>query len=120
MAHSAPKGLAASGKKLWNGIAGPGKYTLRADELQVLEDACYEADLISVLRVGMVGEPLKVRGSQGQDVINPIIAELRQHRATLATLLRSLKLPDLEGEASSARSTSARAAANARWARRGA
>jgi hypothetical protein len=61
-----------------------------------------------------------VRGSQGQDVINPLISELRQHRSTLAALLRQLKLPDDSASAAEARSTSARAAANARWSRRGA
>jgi hypothetical protein len=68
----------------------------------------------------MAGAPLLVRGSQGQDVINPLISELRQHRATLASLLRQLKLPDESTRLAEARSTSARAAANARWSRRGA
>jgi hypothetical protein len=35
-----------------------------------------------------------VRGSQGQKVINPLISELRQYRASRAALLRQLKLPD--------------------------
>jgi hypothetical protein len=52
-------------------------------------------------------------------VINPLISELRQHRSTLASLLRQLKLPD-ESVSAEARSTAARAAANARWSRRGA
>jgi hypothetical protein len=115
---TAPAGLAAAGKKLWREIAD--SYDLRADELRVLEDAAREADLVSVLDAGMKGASLLVRGSQGQEVINPLISELRQHRSTLASLLRQLKLPDDSADAAGERSTSARAAANARWSRRGA
>ena len=115
----APSGLADSGSALWSSIADV--YELRADELRVLEDASREADLITTLNDGLRGEPLMVSGSMGQDVINPLISELRQHRATLASLLRQLKLPD-DNEAASAgsRSAAARAAVNARWAKRGA
>jgi hypothetical protein len=112
-----PSGLGPSGELLWRDISG--KYGLRADELRVLEDAAREADLISTLDAGMAGQDLLVRGSQGQMVINPLISELRQHRSTLASLLRQLKLPD-ESVSAEARSTAARAAANARWSRRGA
>lgn len=119
----APAGLKVAGRALWDGITS--KYGLRADELRILEDAAFEADLISVLRTGMAGADLIVRGSQGQEVINPLISELRQHRSTLASLLRQLKLPEEsagEGAGSEAgeRSSSARAAANTRWSRRGA
>ena len=117
MALAMPSGLGDAGQLLWSEISK--KYGLRADEARVLEDAAREADLIAMLDAGMVGAPLLVRGSQGQDVINPLVSELRQHRATLAALLRQLKLPDEAADAA-ARSNSARAAANARWSRRGA
>jgi hypothetical protein len=112
-----PSGLGDAGQRLWSEIGK--NFGLRADEARVLEDAAREADLIALLDAGMVGAPLLVRGSQGQDVINPLVSELRQHRATLASLLRQLKLPDEAADATS-RSNSARAAANARWSRRGA
>lgn len=41
-------------------------------------------------------EDLRVRGSQGQPVGMPELAELRQYRALLASLLRALALPDTE------------------------
>lgn len=113
-----PDDLERAGAKLWTAVTS--QYRLRADELRVLEDASREADLIAVLDKGMTGAKLLVRGSQGQDVINPLISELRQHRATLAGLLRQLKLPDDSEAAAGARSSSARAAANARWSHRGA
>ncbi|WP_228002151.1 hypothetical protein [Nocardia australiensis] len=112
-----PKGLKAGGRKLWTDVVG--KWDLRPDELRVLREAAGEVDLIDTLEQAAESAELIVRGSQGQPVINPLISELRQHRATLAGLLRSLKLPD-ETDTSEARSTQARAAANARWSKRGA
>ena len=39
---------------------------------------------------------LRVRGSQGQPVSLPELAELRQYRSLLASLLKALALPDTE------------------------
>src|SRR4051794_5978280 len=87
-----PSSLAEAGRSLWQDVTG--KYELRADELRVLEAAACETDLIGAMQSALVGVPLIVEGSQGQDVINPLVSEIRQHRATLAALLRQLKLPD--------------------------
>lgn len=125
----APRALDAAGKRLWQEVAG--EYELRPDEYRVLEDACREADLIDEMAKAQRGEPLLIEGSQGQMVLNPLVSELRQHRATLAGLLAKLKLPDMpasgegEGDGGSApaandRAAKARDAANARWSRRGA
>lgn len=114
-----PAGLGPSGARLWREVTR--NFTLRADEQRVLEDACREADLIDSIEVqvsaDIAGGDFTVKGSQGQVVINPLISELRQHRATLASLLSKLKLPDeaAGGDSSGARAVSARAAANARW-----
>lgn len=116
---TAPAGLGPAGAALWSDITSG--YGLRADELRVLEAACRQADLIVVLDEGLVGADLLVRGSQGQMVINPIISEVRQHRAALARLLAQLKLPDEdsgEGAGTGRSSSSARALANARWSKR--
>lgn len=115
----APAGLGDAGVGLWDGICG--KYELRADEYAVLSDACKTADMIRVMEAGMLDQPLMVKGSQGQLVINPLISELRQYRAARAALLRQLKLPDENStDQGGALSAKNRAAANARWARRGA
>lgn len=114
-----PTKLETAGKRLWSQISD--SYELRADEYRVLEDACREADLVQTLTDGLEGQTLTVKGSQGQDVIHPLISELRQHRATLAALLRQLKLPDESGsDSGEALSAKNRAAAQARWSRRGA
>jgi hypothetical protein len=109
-----PQNLQPAGRKLWLAVAE--KYDLRPDELRVLEDACREADLVDMITAGLVGEPLYMKGSMGQKVANPLFAEVRQHRATFASLMRQLALPDEPSEEQkSARSTGARKAANARW-----
>lgn len=110
-----PKSLGAAGADLYREIAS--RWDLRPDELRVLMDACAEADLIDDLSVAMEGEPRTVTGSQGQLVIHPLISEQRQHRMALASLLKQLRLPD-EADSTEARSTKARAAANARWSKR--
>jgi hypothetical protein len=107
-----PVGLSAKAAKFWREVTT--NYALRPDELRVLEDACREVDLIDVLRKEMAKAPLYMTGSMGQSVINPVVPELRQHRATLASLLKFLKIPD-ESVGHVPRSVGARAAAQARW-----
>lgn len=114
----APDGLGSAGEQMWADITS--RYGLRVDELRVLEDICREVDLIARLDSELAASKVMVVGSQGQEVINPLVSEVRQHRGVVARLLAQLKLPDLEEAAAEARSTSARAAANARWSRRGA
>lgn len=110
-----PKGLGSKAKAIWSETVD--QYDLRVDELRVLEDACREADLVDRLETALDGADLIVKGSQGQPVANPLVQEIRQHRATLQRLLASLKLPDEpSGAEVGQRSSSARAAANARWA----
>ncbi|PQP24153.1 hypothetical protein [Rhodococcus opacus] len=115
--QDAPKGIGEAGEKLWRAIED--RWELRPDELRILEDACREADLIDTLNLEATVADFIVKGSQGQPVINPLISELRQHRSTLASLLKQLKLPD-ETDTAESRSTQARAAVNARWNKRGA
>lgn len=114
-----PPNLGTVGARLWRDLTG--KYQFRADEGRILLDACGEADLIDTLQQALNGASLTVRGSMGQQVINPLISELRQHRSTLASLLKQLALPDEAGgvpgsvAGSKVRSTQARAAAQKRW-----
>lgn len=108
---NAPRGLKAAGKRLWN--ATTDKYEMREDELVILKDACAEADLISRMEKELESESLTVSGSMGQLVAHPLVQELRQHRSTLASLLRGLKLPDDE---SGVKPNQQREAAQSRWA----
>lgn len=107
----------AKAQSVWDDITST--YRLRPDELRILEDACREVDLVDRLEAALIGADLTVRGSQGQPVANPLVQEIRQHRQVVKALLGSLKLPDEDGRAQESRSSSARAAANARWRRSG-
>lgn len=111
MAVAAPRGLKTAGRKLWKATVE--MYELRQDELEVLRAVCAEADLISRMEEELDGADLTVKGSMGQLVPHPLVTELRQHRATMAALLRGMKLPDDAGDAVS---NQQREAAQSRWA----
>lgn len=114
-----PSGLLKGSAKLWADITT--KYVMRSDELRILEDACREMDLVDRMQDELTDAPMTTIGSQGQNVPNPLLSEIRQHRAMVKTLIASLKLPDDgAGDSAGAISSQARAAANARWSKRGA
>ncbi|ASU81416.1 hypothetical protein CDO52_00235 [Nocardiopsis gilva YIM 90087] len=115
-----PTRLGTAGRALWKSIVPA--YTLRPDEVRLLTDACRESDIVQRLEDELADAPLMVTGSQGQLVASPLVSELRQHRAVLAGLLKALKLPDTPADAhqkSAHISDQARAAARARWSKRG-
>lgn len=111
-----PAGLKARGSAMWLEVAGT--WTLRSDEVRVLEHACRTLDELDRLqREFAKTEPL-VAGSMGQLVPNPLGREVRSHRDLLAKLLRQLNLPDpavASGEHRSALSEKRSAAAKSRW-----
>jgi hypothetical protein len=119
-----PASLEIEGRALWRDIAAQvasDGLELDARERRWLRDACAEADVVATLSAGLVDAPLMVRGSQGQDVINPVFSGVRQHREALGRLLARLDLdePDAEpvGRGGRTTSTSARAAALSRYRR---
>ena len=90
-------------------------------KLATLEHCCKVTDVIAELEAAMKGEELVVRGSRHQPVINPLVDQIRQQRALLLTLIKSLQLPeseldeDAEKQAATTRSERGRHAAAARW-----
>jgi hypothetical protein len=113
-----PKRLAPGGLALWRAIVRTGP--LRADHQQILEDAVRESDLIDELVEELRGAPKIVLGSQHQQVANPLISEIRQHRAVLSSLLRALELPKADNGAAELAHEAregAMALARARWSR---
>lgn len=115
--HRAPAGLDGAGRALWRRItadvAAQGM-ELRPDEAATLEAAARQADTLAVLQAALKGAPLTVRGSQGQEVAHPLLAEVRLGRDLLARLLSRLNLGRVEVP-ETPRSRSARRAAQARW-----
>lgn len=121
-ARKAPAGLGTAGRALWRAVtadlAAQG-LELRPDEAATLEAAARQADTIATLEGALKDAPLTVRGSQGQEVAHPLLAEVRLGRALLAQLLARLRLGQLDQAHESPRSRSARKAANARWSKAG-
>lgn len=107
-----PEGLGDRGAALWSAVTGG--YSLRPDELAILADAAHECDVIEMLKSEFELRSLITSGSMGQDVAAPHVSEIRQHRATLASLLTKLRLPDEIGDSAS-RSAAGRALVNQRW-----
>lgn len=109
----APADLQDAGQSLWSSIAH--KYEMRPDELATLHGACRAADMIETLRKAWTdaGCPSLTKGSMGQEIIHPMIGELRTQEAQKASLLARLKLPD--DATGAAPSNQQRDAANAKW-----
>ena len=114
--RKAPNGLSTSAQKVWRETLAV--YELDEHEYPTLEAACRELTLIEKIDKELDGSKLIVRGSMGQDVANPLLAEVRQHRAAYIAFMKALRLPEGESaEVSSPRSEAARKAAQARWGR---
>lgn len=117
-----PERLAVTGAAFWAEIVE--SYDLRADELRTLEDACAASDMLAELTTAWndLGRPYITKGSMGQEVEHPLIGSIDKQRKARQAFIRQLKLPDDGTKSDSAgdRSSQARAAANARWSKRGA
>lgn len=110
----APRGLDSRGRQLWREIHAVYDFAEAPERAILLEEACRTADVIKRLQeVVDAAADLRVRGSQGQPVAMPEIAELRQYRSLLTSLLKALALPD--DEDSWSRSQLGKAGAQARW-----
>jgi hypothetical protein len=95
-----PSGLSADGRKFWREVAKD--HPLRPDQRRILFEVCCECDLIDRLQTALKDTPTTTKGSMGQLVAHPILSELRMHRGTLATLVRSLALEDTDTSAADA------------------
>ncbi|OAT69579.1 hypothetical protein AWB85_20280 [Mycobacteroides immunogenum] len=91
-----PKGLDYQGKKLWTEITRIYDLSAEPHKRRLLRDACEMADLIDTLDKAMVGKPLTVKGSMGQQVINPLVSQVQQAREALARQLSRLNFADAE------------------------
>ena len=109
----APKGLGAAGRRLWRQVVAD--FELGAGERELLEQACRVLDIIRRLDEAALERPF-VKGSMGQETLNPAHAEARLQRKTVAALLDQLGLPSDGGEWDNLTATQrARKAARARW-----
>ncbi len=113
-----PAGLDKAGKALWRSVTDVFDLDEEPHKVQVLTQACRVADIIAELDDHADEAPLTVKGSAGQPVIQPTLAEARFQRGLLATLLGRLGLPDNdedEDDPKTRRRNAARKAAKTRW-----
>jgi hypothetical protein len=113
-----PAGLGPDGAQLWAEVvaemASDGIVPTSRDR-RWLADACATADRVADLEAALAGQPRVVLGSQKQLVAHPLIAEIRMHRTTLATLLARVEMtaqdavaaPGVQGRFTSATARSA-------------
>lgn len=93
-----PAGLGPAGGRLWRSTVDVFDFTDEPHKVHILTQACRVADVLAELDEAADEAPLTVRGSMGQPVISPFIAEARVQRALLAQLLGKLGLPDTDEE----------------------
>lgn len=111
-----PAYLKSKGTQVWRSVTTD--YVLRDDEKVLLEQICREADLIQELQEELRRLPIMMTGSMGQDIVNPLLMEIRQHRALMAQLHARLDLPELDKPAAGATDIAPnqnRSAAMSKW-----
>ncbi len=112
-----PRGLKARGRKLWDDVVTD--HELRPDELAVLLGAARTADELDRLEAELATAEVVVAGSTGQERPNGLFREAREHRKTLAGLLKQLGLVESDQDGGTVVplhiSAARRAAVNTRW-----
>lgn len=88
-----PAGFKAVGKRLWESVNAEFVFNNDPDKVELLVQACRVTEKIAELDRASNTEPLVVKSSAGQKVINPLISEVRFQRGLLAQLLGKLNLP---------------------------
>ncbi len=128
MRRSPPTDLTPGGRgrRLWRELLRT--YDFAPRELVLVHELGRSLDRIDEVRAIVDVDGPSVAGSRGQTVAHPLLAEERAHRVIVARIAAQLDLPDVDtalpgdgtDRITSLASVRARAAARARWARRGA
>jgi hypothetical protein len=93
------------------------EFELDLREVEVLELACKQLDLVAQLEKVVERDGPTTEGSRGQRRLSSVVPELRQARIAASRLLGELRLPSADEVPRTHRSRQAQAAANFRWAR---
>ena len=110
-----PDALRERGRALWVGLME--RLEFDDHELDLLLETCRTLDMIDSLSQLVERDGAMSVGSQGQPVLHPAVAELRQQQAAFSRLVTTLNLGEAEAGGGLAKLTSiqARSAANTRW-----
>ena len=110
-----PAGIGKRGTAFWLDVQGELEFDAR--ETDLLVEVCRILDTIDALAAAVKRDGVMLTGSQGQQVLNGAVAELRQQQAAYARLVTQLNLDGAEqGEAMrTPRGASASATAKRRW-----
>lgn len=112
-----PMGLASGGhgQRLWHDLTERVEFT--DIELRYLANACFTLDRIAKMRKA-IGNNLLIKGSQSQQVANPLLRELRADERHFADLMARIDLPDqfAKEQTQGERSAQMRAVVGSRWA----
>ena len=112
--------LQEPGQEFYDSVLAEFDFTGEPGKLAILERAARTTDRIAQLEQAAAEAPLMVKGSQGQQVISPLIAEARAQTSLLEKLIKALGLPATDEEELEKREKRTRAARKAANARRGA
>lgn len=107
-----------AGARLVESITSEFDFSSEPAKQALLLRAARTTDRIAQLEEAAAQSPLMVKGSQGQQVISPLIAEARAQTSLLDKLLKSLGLPESDEESAAKaeqRQRQARKAAQTRW-----
>lgn len=107
-----------AGTRLVETITTTFDFSEEPGKLAILERAARTADTIAALEAEAATQSLTAKGSMGQAVINPLVAEARAQTSLLDKLLKSLGLPDSDEDTAAKaeqRQRQARKAAQTRW-----
>ena len=85
-----PRGLGTEGQKPWKSVISEFDLAAEPHKLRILFDACTTAEVVKRLDDAGRNAPLTVKGSAGQQVINPLIAQAQVAKGQLAQLLGRL------------------------------
>src|SRR5829696_7789396 len=109
--------LGEAGRALWDAVHADlgAEWELTGHERVLLEQACAQLDVAADLDAEVEARGLVVTGSRDQPVLLPAVTEARLARLAAGRLLGALKLPDADGQPSSAGSRRSRDAARVRW-----
>jgi phage terminase small subunit len=107
--------LAAAGKRLWSDVLGA--YELTPGEREVLVALCHAVDQLGRLNAEMATAPLMIKGSRGQQVPNPLLAQIRASAKSVESLQRALCLPPPGEKVGKFSNPHTASSVNARWSR---